>query len=226
MKTGNTMKKERIPVDKAFVILSKWAGTIGHVPIIDLMAAAGDSPWKILVSTMLSARTKDSVTAKASKNLFKVADTPEKTVELSVEQLRELIYPVGFYKVKAENLKKLSQIIIEQYKSKVPNNVEELITLPGIGIKTASLVFIKAFDGYDICVDTHVHRISNMWNLVSTDTPNETRDALKKILPKKYWKELNQNIVTLGQTICRPMKHECDKCPLNQICPESKTENL
>ena len=104
----------------------------------------------------------------------------------------------------------------------MPETVEELTTLPGIGIKTASLVFIKAFDGYDICVDTHVHRISNMWNLVKTDAPEKTREELKKVLPKKYWKELNQHIVTLGQTICRPMKHECDKCPLNKICPESK----
>jgi len=216
------MKKEKIPVDKAFTLLSKWAETIGHVPIIDLMAAGGENPWKILVSTMLSARTKDSVTASSSRKLFKVADTPQKTAKLTVEKLRELIYPVGFYKVKAENLKKLAQIIVEKYEGLVPETVEELITLPGIGIKTASLVFIKAFDGYDICVDTHVHRIANMWNLVKTDIPEKTRDELKKVLPKKYWKELNQHIVTLGQTICRPMKHECDKCPLNRICPESK----
>ncbi|HPG35698.1 MAG TPA: endonuclease III [bacterium] len=216
------MKKQTIPVDKAFKLLSIWAKTIGHVPIIDLMAAGGENPWKILVSTMLSARTKDSVTASSSVKLFSVADTPQKTAKLTVEKLMELIYPVGFYKVKAENLHKLALIIAQKYKGQVPETVEELTTLPGIGIKTASLVFIKAFDGYDICVDTHVHRISNMWNLVKTDVPEKTREELKKVLPKKYWKELNQHIVTLGQTICRPMKHECDKCPLNRICSESK----
>ncbi|HNW81758.1 MAG TPA: endonuclease III [bacterium] len=210
-----------IPVKKTFLLLSKWADTIGHVPIIDLMAAGGDSPWKILVSTMLSARTKDSTTAKASRTLFAVSDTPQKTAELSVKELEKLIYPVGFYKTKAENLHALTEIILKKYKGQVPETVEELITLPGIGIKTASLVFIKAFDGFDICVDTHVHRISNMWNLVKTDTPEKTRIELKKVIPKKYWKEINQYIVTLGQTICRPMKRECDKCPLNKICPAS-----
>jgi endonuclease III len=162
------MAKETIPVDKAFNLLSIWAKTIGHVPIIDLMAAGGENPWKILVSTMLSARTKDSVTASSSKKLFSVADTPQKTSKLSVEKLRELIYPVGFYKVKGENLKKLAEIIVEKYKGQVPETVEELTTLPGVGIKTASLVFIKAFDGYDICVDTHVKQLSYRLNLSST----------------------------------------------------------
>lgn len=211
-----------IPVKDTFKQLSRWAKTIEHVPIIDLMAAGGDSPWKILVSTMLSARTKDSTTAKASRTLFGVADTPEKTAKLSVTKLEKLIYPVGFYKTKAANLHELATIILQKYKGKVPKTVEELTTLPGVGIKTASLVYIKAFDGYDICVDTHVHRISNMWNLVRTDTPEKTRMELKKVIPQKYWKEINQYIVTLGQTVCRPMKHECDKCPLNKICPASQ----
>lgn len=211
-----------IPVKETFLLLSRWADTIEHVPIIDLMAAGGDSPWKILVSTMLSARTKDRTTAKASRTLFEIADTPQKTVKLSVKELEKLIYPVGFYKTKAENLHSLTEIILKKYKGQVPVTVEDLTTLPGVGIKTASLVFIKAFDGFDICVDTHVHRISNMWNLVKTDTPEKTRIELKKVIPKKYWKEINQYIVTLGQTICRPMKRECDKCPLNKICPASQ----
>ena len=211
-----------IPVKRTFELLHKWAPTIEHVPIIDLMAAGGESPWKILVSTMLSARTKDLTTAKASMKLFSVADTPEKTVKLSAAKLEKLIYPVGFYKTKAQNLHELAKILLEKYKGKVPQTVEELTTLPGVGIKTASLVYIKAFDGYDICVDTHVHRISNMWELVRTDTPERTRIELKKVIPQKYWKEINQYIVTLGQTICRPVKHECDKCPLCRICPASK----
>ncbi|MBO4698599.1 endonuclease III [bacterium] len=218
------MKKQAvIPVDKAFGLLRVWVAGLDYAPVIDLMAAGHDSPWKLLASTMLSARTKDAVTTKASKSLFSRADTPEKTAELSVEELAELIYPVGFYRTKAENLKKLAADIVERFGGVVPQTLVELTSLPGVGVKTASLVLIKAFDKYEICVDTHVHRISNMWGLVSTKTPEETREALKKNLPKKYWKEINQELVTLGQTLCRPTKHECGKCPLNGICPAAET---
>ena len=210
---------KKISVDEAFAVLRRWVKELDYAPVIDLMAAGHDSPWKLLASTMLSARTKDAVTTKASKSLFSRADTPEKTAELSVEELAELIYPVGFYRMKAENLKKLAQAVVARFGGVVPQTLEELTTLPGVGVKTASLVLIKAFDKYEICVDTHVHRISNMWGLVSTKTPEETRSELKKTLPKKYWKEMNQELVTLGQTVCRPVKHECDKCPLGKICP-------
>jgi len=209
----------KIPVDEAFALLRRWVSELDYAPVIDLMAAGHDSPWKLLASTMLSARTKDAVTTKASKSLFSRADTPEKTAELSVEELAGLIYPVGFYRTKAENLKKLAADIVERFGGVVPETLEELTTLPGVGVKTASLVLIKAFDKYEICVDTHVHRISNMWGLVSTKTPEETRAELKKTLPKKYWKEMNQELVTLGQTVCKPTKHECGKCPLKEICP-------
>ena len=212
---------KKISIDQAYTALSKWADKVEHTPIIDLMAAGSDSPWKILVSTMLSARTKDRVTAQSSRTLFKVADTPGKTLVLSVQQLEKLIYPVGFYRIKAQNLKKLAETI-HKNGDKVPETVEEMIKLPGVGIKTASLVFIKAFDGYDICVDTHVHRISNMWNLVKTDTPEKTRKELKKILPKKYWKNINQYLVMMGQTVCKPVKQDCHRCSLNKICPVSK----
>ena len=208
-----------IQIDKAFAALRIWVKELDYAPVIDLMAAGHDSPWKLLASTMLSARTKDAVTTKASKSLFSRADTPEKTAELSVEELAELIYPVGFYRTKAENLKKLAEAVVEKFGGVVPETLAELTTLPGVGVKTASLVLIKAFDKYEICVDTHVHRISNMWGLVETKTPEETRIELKKTLPKKYWKEINQELVTLGQTVCRPTKHECGKCPLKELCP-------
>ena len=211
----------KIPVDEAFALLRRWVSELDYAPVIDLMAAGHDSPWKLLASTMLSARTKDAVTTKASKSLFSRADTPEKTAELSVEELAGLIYPVGFYRTKAENLKKLAADIVERFGGIVPETLEELTTLPGVGVKTASLVLIKAFDKYEICVDTHVHRISNMWGLVSTKTPEETRVALKKSLPKEYWKEINQELVTLGQTVCRPVRHDCCGCPLKEICPKS-----
>jgi len=209
---------KKIPIGKAYDILTNWAENIEHTPIIDLMAAGGDSPWKILVSTMLSARTKDQFTAQSSRNLFEVADTPGKTAKLSIEKLEKLIYPVGFFRMKAKHLKKLAQTVHENG-DKVPETVEEMVKLPGVGVKTASLVFIKAFDGFDVCVDTHVHRITNMWNLVKTENPEKTRDALKEVLPKKYWKNINQYLVMMGQTICRPVKQDCHLCPLKEICP-------
>lgn len=212
---------KKIPIGKAYDILTIWAENLEHTPIIDLMAAGGDSPWKILVSTMLSARTKDQVTAQSSRNLFEVADTPGETAKLPIEKLEKLIYPVGFFRMKAKHLRKLAQTVHEN-NDKVPETVEELVKLPGVGIKTASLVFIKAFDGYDVCVDTHVHRITNMWNLVKTDTPEKTREALKKVLPRKYWKNINQYLVMMGQTICRPVKQDCHLCPLKEICPAAK----
>jgi endonuclease-3 len=200
--------------------LLNWTTTLTYVPIIDLMAAGGSTPWEILVSTMLSARTKDNITANASRNLFKIANTASKTSKLSEQKIQELIYPVGFYKTKAKNLKKLSEIISTEFNCTVPNNVEDLIKLPGIGIKTASLVVIRAFGKDDICVDTHVFRISNLLNIVKTSNPNETRDALKKVVPKKYWQDINQVFVTLGQKICRPIKQECEKCPIKNLCPK------
>lgn len=201
-----------------FSALEKWSNSLTYSPIIDLMAAGGDTPWQILVSTMLSARTKDEVTASASRRLFALAITPTETAKLSIEQLEKAIFPVGFYHTKAKNLAKLSLMMRDEYNSLVPDTVEELVKLPGIGVKTASLVIIKAFNKLDICVDTHVHRISNMWGFVETKQPDETRDALKENVPEEYWKDINQYLVTLGQLICRPMKHECDKCPVNTMC--------
>lgn len=211
-------KMDKKTFDIIYKKLESWAATLDYVPVIELMTEAGSSPWQILVSTMLSARTKDEVTSKSSRTLFENAPDPKSTVKLSIEELQQLIYPVGFYKTKAKNLKKLAETIIEKYNSVVPNTIEKLVDLPGIGIKTASLVMIRAFDEYEMCVDTHVHRISNMWEIVKTDKPEETRLKLMEILPKKYWKELNRYLVTLGQKICRPMKHECSKCPVSDLC--------
>ncbi len=217
---SNTKKTQYI--SEIIEKLSKWTKTLTYVPIIDLMASGGSTPWEILVSTMLSARTKDETTAKASRTLFKVANTALKTAKLSEEELQKLIYPVGFYKTKAKNLKKLANIVAFELDSTVPNTIEELIKLPGIGIKTASLVIIRAFGKDDICVDTHVFRISNLLKIVKTSNPNETRDALKKVVPKKYWQDVNQVFVTLGQKICRPMKQECNICPIKDVCPKGR----
>ncbi|MCK5807665.1 endonuclease III [bacterium] len=216
MKNSSRWNKKSLA--KLFSAIKVWNDALTYSPIIDLMAAGGDTPWQILVSTMLSARTKDEVTASASRRLFAHAITPEETIKLSIEQLEKAIFPVGFYHTKAKNLAKLSRMMVGDYHSEVPDSVEELIKLPGIGVKTASLVVIKAFNKLDICVDTHVHRISNMWGFVETKKPEETRDALKQALPEEHWKDINQYLVTLGQLVCRPMKHECDKCPVQTLC--------
>ncbi len=206
-------------IEEIYLSLEKWVSSIQYAPIVDLMAASGDSPWRILVATMLSSRTKDEVTAEAVRRLFNEVSDPLSLLATEEETIRNLIYPVGFFKTKAVNLKKLAARIVEDYDSTVPDDLDALVSLPGVGIKTATLVYIKAFGRDEICVDTHVHRIMNIWGVVSTKKPEETRIELKKVLPKKYWKATNQYLVTLGQKICRPMKRECCKCPVGKFCP-------
>ncbi len=213
------MPKRKSSVALLFTRLRRWAASLDYAPIIDLMASQGETPWQILAATMLSARTKDETTAAAARRLFAVAGTPEKTLNVPLAKLERLIFPVGFYKVKARTLHSLARVIIERHGGAVPRTLEELTALPGIGIKTATLVQIKAFGIDEICVDTHVHRIANLWGIVRTRRPEETRMALKKVVPKRYWRTINQDLVTLGQTICKPQKHYCDRCPVNDLCP-------
>ncbi len=175
-------------------------------------------PFKVLISCILSARTKDEVTRKATENLFSVAHTPEKMAELSEEKIQELIYPVGFYKNKAKNIKKVCNILVNKYKGKVPSKLDELLLLPGVGRKTANLVLTIGFDKPGICVDTHVHRITNRWGYVKTKTPEETEFALRKKLPRKYWIKINTLLVRFGQRICQPLSPFCSKCPVENFC--------
>jgi len=183
------------------------------------MSAQGDAPWQILVATMLSSRTKDETTAAAVRRLFAVADDPIKTLTVPTKRLEKLIFPVGFYQVKAARLHDLARLIIERHGGQVPRTFGELIALPGIGVKTATLVQIRAFGIAEICVDTHVHRITNLLGIVHTRRPEETREALKQVVPKRYWRSVNQYLVTLGQIICKPKKHYCDRCPISDLCP-------
>ncbi len=213
------MPKRRSSVAALFTRLRRWAASLDYAPIIDLMASQGETPWQILAATMLSARTKDETTAAAARRLFAVADTPGKTLKVSVAKLEQLVFAGGFYMVNSRTLRDLARVVIERHGGKVPRTLEELTALPGIGIKTATLVQIKAFGIDEICVDTHVHRIANLWGIVRTRHPEETRMALKKAVPKRYWRTINQDLVTLGQTICKPQKHYCDRCPVNDLCP-------
>ncbi len=193
----------------------KW-----EVPVVSLMAQTGSSPFKILVATVLSLRTKDKTTAEASSRLFQVADDPYKLLKLEEEEIASLIYPVGFYRRKAKNLKEIARILVEKYKGKVPDTLQELLKLPGVGRKTANLVITLGYGKPGICVDTHVHRISNRLGIVKTKTPEETEFALREKLPLKYWKEINELLVALGQHICHPTSPKCSQCPISHLCPK------
>jgi endonuclease-3 len=177
-------------------------------------------PFKVLVSTVLSSRTKDEITEEASERLFSVVKKPEDILKLSLSRLENLIYPVGFYKVKAKRLKELSDYLIKKYDGKVPDDLEELLKLPGVGRKTANLVITLAFNKYGICVDTHVHRIVNRWGYVWTKTPVETEVALRKKLPKKYWKKINNLLVVFGKSVCKPVRPMCSSCAISNYCPK------
>jgi len=140
--------------------------------------------------------------------------------KLSTEEIQKLIYPVGFYKRKAQEIKEISEMLIEKYNGKVPNSLDELLKIKGVGRKTANLVITEAFDQYGICVDTHVHRISNRLGWVKTKTPEQTEMALRKVLPKRYWKTINPILVTFGQNICKPVSPLCSSCPIVSYCPK------
>jgi len=177
-----------------------------------------NDPWAVLVSTILSLRTKDEVTLEASKRLLEQAPGPRKLSELPEDRIASLAYPAGFYRNKAASLKKIAAILLEQYEGKVPADMDELLALPGVGRKTANLVLIEAFDLPGICVDIHVHRISNRCGWLSSKTPDETETILREILPKKYWKGLNALLVLYGQNLCRPVSPHCSRCVIAAHC--------
>jgi len=195
--------------------IRKW-----KVPAVGVIAdQAIDRPFETLVSTILSLRTKDTVTEQASNRLLARADTPQAIASLSVREIEKLIYPVGFYHTKARNLRETCRILIDEYEGKVPRDLDELLKLPGVGRKTANLVVTVGYGDYGICVDTHVHRIANIWEYVKTKMPEETEFALREKLPRRHWKTLNDILVTFGQNLCVPVSPWCSKCPVQSCCP-------
>jgi endonuclease-3 len=189
------------------------------MPIVDAMGKHQDrTPYHILITTILSLRTKDTLTAQIAPKLFAVADTPRQMVKLSAEEIAGLIYPVGFYRNKAKSILAVSQQLLDKHQGQVPADLDELLTLPGVGRKTANLVMTAGFNKPGICVDTHVHRISNRWGYVQNKTPDETEFALRDKLPPEYWIEYNGLLVSLGQNICVPISPWCSKCPIFQFC--------
>ncbi len=187
-------------------------------PLIEGMGDDDQTPFRILIATILSLRTKDTLTAVAAPRLFAVTDTPQTMLALDEEQLVQLIYPVGFYRNKAKAIRQICAILLEQFGGHVPNDLDTLLTLPGVGRKTANLVLTAGFGLPGICVDTHVHRIANRWGYVQTKTPEQTEFALRAKLPPEYWNEINGLLVTLGQNICHPTSPRCCVCPVAAWC--------
>jgi endonuclease III len=218
------MGKAKPKWDEIFSALEKWREEIitekgAEDPSVTTVAEQyRRDPWAVLVSTILSLRTKDEVTLAASKRLLEKAGAPDELKLLKRERIEKLIYPVGFYRNKAASLKKIAAILLEQYGGKVPSSMEELLALPGVGRKTANLVLTEAFDLDGLCVDIHVHRISNRCGWLNTKTPEDTEMVLREILPRKYWKRINYLLVLYGQKLCRPVSPFCSQCVIKKHC--------
>lgn len=189
-----------------------------QAPVVTLISRRGAAPFEILVSTLLSLRTKDGVTVAATDRLLARARTPGEMLALDAETIGRLIYPVGFWKTKAMRLRQISAILLERHGGEVPSDLDELLALPGVGRKTANLVRIEGFGLDGICVDTHVHRISNRIGYVRSRTPDQTEMRLRAKLPREYWKCYNEILVAFGQVLCLPVSPWCSRCPVSALC--------
>ncbi|MDP2938633.1 MAG: endonuclease III [Candidatus Omnitrophota bacterium] len=187
-------------------------------PIVTDISKATQSPSRVLISCILSLRTKDLTTKGASQRLFKLADNPYDMLNLTTKRIEKAIFPVGFYRVKARNILSICCDLVNKFNGRVPDDLDTLLTLKGVGRKTANLVLTEGFNKLGVCVDTHVHRISNRLGFVKTYSPLETEMALRKKLPKKFWKEYNTLLVTWGQNICKPVTALCSICRINKLC--------
>ena len=192
------------------------------LPAVEKIAEESqEDPFEVLISTMLSAQTRDAVTAAASARLFRAARTPRTMAKLTEKQIEKLIYPVSFYRHKATHVKETCRMLVERFRGRVPATMDELLLLPGVGRKTANLVLILSFKSLkNICVDTHVHRISNRLGWVRTRTPEETEQALYKGTRKRWWPFINLYLVTWGQNVCRPLYPRCGACVIREHCPQ------
>jgi endonuclease III len=210
---------KKLEIDR-FVATLVTAYAQWQAPIITFIANRGATPFEILVSTILSLRTKDEVTSQAAARLFARARTPRQMLMLGEQQVAQLIYPVGFYPTKAERLVRISRILLDEHQGEVPDTMQGLLALPGVGRKTANLVLVEGYGQAAICVDTHVHRISNRIGYVCTRTPEQTEMALRRKLPRKHWIRYNELLVAFGQVICRPLSPFCSRCPVSEMCPQ------
>ncbi|HEB72262.1 MAG TPA: endonuclease III [Nitrospirae bacterium] len=214
------MKSPEFDIQKAVKLLRRevkqW-----KVPVVTTYSRKNSRPaFQVLISCLLSLRTRDEQTAKASRKLFAEADSPEKIADMPVKRIEELIYPVGFYRNKAKTLKEVCRTLLDNYQGQTPDSIDQLVELKGVGRKTANLVVTLGFGKPGICVDTHVHRICNIWGYVKTKTPDKTEIALRERLPRRYWIEFNDLLVTFGQNLCKPVSPICSHCKLSVICPK------
>lgn len=205
-------------IARVVAVLRREAKRFRTPYVTEVAAELHRDPFRVLVSCILSLRTKDDVTRAASVRLFERASTPEALSGMLVEDIEEAIYPAGFYKTKARTLKELGATLVKDYSSKVPDTIEGLLALKGVGRKTANLVVTMGYGKPGICVDTHVHRITNRWGYVRTKTPEATEFALREKLPRRYWIEINDLLVTYGQNLCRPVSPFCSRCRLYEWC--------
>ncbi|MFP4380645.1 MAG: endonuclease III domain-containing protein [Candidatus Sumerlaeia bacterium] len=189
-------------------------------PIVTAMSRKKREPFKVLIATVLSLRTKDDCTAEAAKRLFKLADTPRKILNLDEKTIAQAVYPVGFYNTKAKNILDICQNLVDRYNGQTPDEIDELLTLKGVGRKVANLVLTQGYNKPAICVDTHVHRITNRWGYVETSHPDETEMVLREVLPKKHWIIINDLLVTYGQNLCMPTSPWCSKCKIRDYCEQ------
>src|SRR5512134_2705679 len=188
-------------------------------PVVGVVAReSGRDPFLVLISCLLSLRTKDKTTAEASRRLFALASTAATMQKLHIPCIEQAIYPVGFYRTKATQIQQICTQLLERYDGLVPTTIDELLTLPGVGRKTANLVVTVGYEKPGICVDIHVHRISNRWGYVKTKTPEETEEALRTKLPKQHWITFNDLLVPYGQNLCQPVSPFCSKCRLIEYC--------
>ncbi|MDR1911569.1 MAG: endonuclease III [Helicobacteraceae bacterium] len=194
----------------------KW-----NAPVVTLIATSSRDPYLVLISTLLSLRTKDETTAKASERLFALAKTPEEMIKLNAQTIQNAIYPVGFYRDKAERILEISQRLIDDFGGKVPSDLDTLTSFKGVGRKTANLVLSLGFNLPAVCVDTHVHRISNILGFLRTKTPEETETAIRKRVPIERWSGINDLLVAFGQTICKSVSPLCSKCPIASLCEKN-----
>lgn len=209
----------RMNIDKIIENLKKdnSSNRVTQTEFVKFMEQVAD-PYLVLICCILSLRTNDKTTYPCSMRMLKLGKTPEEISKLDVETLAKAIYPVGFYQNKAEQIIQLSKELVANYNSKVPDEIEELVKFKGVGRKTANLVLTKGFNKPAICVDVHVHRISNRLGYVETKTPEETEFALREKLPKKYWIDFNTLLVTHGQNVCKPIKPNCADCSISKYC--------
>ena len=190
-------------------------------PSVTLVGKRWRTPFHVLISCILSLRTKDETTLPASERLFALADSPQALLKIPEKKIAETIFPVGFYKTKAKTIHGICRDILEKFGGKVPSTMEELLTFKGVGRKTANLVLTEGFGIPAMCVDTHVHRISNRFGYVQTKNPEETEMSLRRRLPKEYWMDYNAMLVTWGQNVCKPISPLCSQCPITQYCAQA-----